>query len=254
MSEHDQFPEGRVILGPNYTGLTDDDVVGHGTHVAGIIGGKDVGVATSGNVLIFAVKVIGGENSLGSTITGMEWAIAHAESVAKTAQVASIINMSLRFPPVNNINDPLELLVAEAVSSNIHVVVSAGNRNDLATSQIPARAPQALAVGASNIADERWEGSNYGPKVGIFAPGVTIMSAGIASPTALVAMTGTSMAAPVVSGIIAYLIQKEGNMSPEAMIARLLKLAAGGVGLSTTSLPPDTTKLLVHNGFPRFRD
>ncbi|KAG8729765.1 subtilisin-like serine protease [Ceratobasidium sp. 423] len=226
--DHAQFqlPDGerRASFGANFSGGGDGDTNGHGTHVAGTIGGNDIGVATGRGVAIISVKVAGGTNSFANTLTGMEWALAHAQNTG----IPSIINMSLRFDPVFPI-DPLEDLVNEAVALGVHVVVSAGNRNTDARTQTPASIPNALAVGASTITDQRAGFSNYGPRVGIFAPGDRIISAGIENNAAFAEMSGTSMATPLVTGTIAYLIQKEGNRTPAAMIARLEELAHKGV-------------------------
>ncbi|CUA75383.1 hypothetical protein RSOLAG22IIIB_11707 [Rhizoctonia solani] len=110
----------------------------------------------------------------------------------------------------------------------------------------PAQIPGTLAVGASTINDERAEFSNYGPRVGIFAPGECIISAAIASPSSSIPKSGTSMAAPLVVGTIAYLIQREGNRAPAAMINRLEELAHHGALVG--NLPNGTRNLLINNG------
>lgn len=103
--------------------------------------------------------------------------------------------------------------------------MSAGNNNDETYYYSPARVPSAITVGASDINDARAAFSNYGPEIDVFAPGVSITSAFIGSPNASATMTGTSMSAPHVAGLVAYLISEKGNLSPADMSSLLSQFA-----------------------------
>ncbi|CAE6448355.1 unnamed protein product [Rhizoctonia solani] len=243
MLDHEQFSNGRAMLGFNFTDGIDGDASGHGTHVAGIIGGRDVGVATNNHLKIISVKVTGGGDELGNVIAGVIWAAARARATG----VPSVINMSFSFDPtqIDRVN-PLEDAVKDALACGVHVVVAAGNQNKDVRTRTPARIPGTLAVGASTINDERAHFSNYGPRVGIFAPGECIISAEKESRSSLERKSGTSMAAPLVAGTIAYLIQREGNRAPAAMITRLQELAHHGALVG--DLPHGTRNLLINNG------
>ncbi|KAJ1303288.1 hypothetical protein OPQ81_011485 [Rhizoctonia solani] len=133
-----------------------------------------------------------------------------AVAEARRKERPSVINMSLGDPA----NGAMDRAVVRAVAADVHVAVSAGNDNIDAGSTSPARVPLAITVGATNINDERWVwaedlGSNFGKSVDILVPGEQITSAGKTN-TGVTVEAGTSMAAPHVAGLIAYLLATEG--------------------------------------------
>jgi cerevisin len=159
-------------------------------------------------------------------IAGIDWAVAQS----KVTNRPSVINLSLG----GSTNLAMDQAVTKAVAANVHVVVAAGNDNVDAKNTSPARAPNVITVGATSITDMRWQwnsfqGSNFGPLVDIFAPGDLITSAWIGSNTAINRITGTSMATPHVSGLVAYLLAVEGKRAPAAMLARIKQLAPDGI-------------------------
>ncbi|CAE6479333.1 unnamed protein product [Rhizoctonia solani] len=251
ITNHQEFQGRQVFQGPNYSQdqTNNHDTHGHGTHVAGTVGGNQCGVARNPGVRITGVKVTTGHGlidggravRLSAVIRGLQWV---SEQHRANPEVPAIINMSLRYVPGD---DALDQFVDRVVAQDMHVVVSAGNAGQDATSQSPARARGALAVGGSTIRDGLYVNSNFGPKVAIFAPGVGIVSAGIETPAELVSKTGTSMASPLVAGTIAWLIQQEGNRSPQAMLRRLQELA-GASGRVVAGVPANTTNQLIWNG------
>ncbi|KAJ2935686.1 hypothetical protein H1R20_g1412, partial [Candolleomyces eurysporus] len=120
--------------------------------------------------------------------------------------------------------------------------VAAGNSNANAASYSPARAPSAITVGSSTIADARSSFSNYGAVVDVFAPGSNVISAWIGSNTATNSISGTSMATPHVAGLAAYLISKEGNVSPAALETKIKNLSTKN---ALTGIPSGTANNLI---------
>lgn len=226
--QHRAFGD-RARWGENYTRTQNGDSVGHGTHLAGTIAGKRWGIARQANII--SVKVIGdhGRGSSCDIISGIDWAVKNAELTRRP----SVINLSLISRP----NCLLKRAAVSAVKKGIHVCAAAGNHNILAHHWSPADEVQVITVGASTIEDTRRFDSNFGQLVNIFAPGCEIYSAGIRSRTGHKKRSGTSMATAYVAGMIAYLIQLEGNRDPASMLARLQEL---GVHNKLDEIPGDS--------------
>ncbi|KAL4782826.1 peptidase S8/S53 domain-containing protein [Aspergillus varians] len=234
--DHVEF-DGRASLAYNAVGGQHVDSVGHGTHVAGTIGGTTYGVSKKANLL--SVKVFQGESSTTSIILdGFNWAANDIVSKGRTGKAA--INLSLGGSYSYAFNNAVEDAYAEGVLS----VVAAGNDNVDASNTSPASAPNALTVAASNRANARSSFSNYGSVVDIFAPGESILSAWIGSTSATNTISGTSMATPHIVGLSLYLSALEGLSTPAAVTARIKELATQGV-LSGVSGSPN---LLAYNG------
>jgi len=200
---------GRV--GAGWSAIADDqgtnDCNGHGTHVAGTVAGKAYGVAKSAVVVPIRVLDCAGSGFTSSVISGINWVVANHPGGP------AVINMSLGGPA----NSSLDRAVADASAAGFTVVAAAGNSNTDACSTSPARAPQALTIGATTSTDARASYSNYGPCVDLFAPGSSITSAWISSPTSTRTISGTSMAAPHVAGMAARLLQTNPGTSPSAL-------------------------------------
>lgn len=193
---HDQF-RGRAIKGPNFsTDSVNDDTHGHGTHVAGIAGGMTFGVAKNSNLISVKVLDSNGQGYISSIIQGLDY-------VVKNANAKSVINMSLGGGPSRTLDRAVT-----AASQSVVVVVAAGNSNTDACKQSPARVTNALTVAASTNQDQRASFSNYGSCVDIFAPGVSILSAYASSDLATATMSGTSMAAPHVAGVVSLALSQ----------------------------------------------
>ncbi|KAF2690018.1 elastase-like serine protease [Lentithecium fluviatile CBS 122367] len=235
---HSEF-EGRAEWLENFTGDGNDaDGYGHGTHVAGTIGGATYGVAKK--TKLYAVKVL--DNSGSGTYAGV---IAGIDYVATDAQTrdcpkGSVANMSLG----GGKNTAVNQAVAAAVTSGVFFAIAAGNSNANAANYSPASEPSACTVGATDSADARASFSNYGALVDIFAPGVGVLSAWNDGKTNTI--SGTSMATPHVAGVGAYLLALEG-IAPSALCQRIVELAIQG---SITGLPAGTVNLLAYNGAP----
>ena len=245
-ADHTQFG-GRVAAG--FTaygdGLGTGDCNGHGTHVAGTIGGSTVGVAPS--VRIVPVRIL---NCTGSTTTGFEfldgmnWVLARHQ-----AGQPAVLNLSLGSTP----SSILDGAVQQAVDDGITVIAAAGNSNADACAVSPARVPAVLTVASSTATDSRASYSNYGGCVDLFAPGgdpsAPIYSASKDSTTALVGMMGTSMAAPHVAGAAARYLSTHPSAAPAEVAAAILDQATGGVLSSAGAGTPNRLLYLPATGF-----
>ncbi|KAH7066654.1 subtilisin-like protease-like protein [Paraphoma chrysanthemicola] len=212
---------GRATWGFNAVNTDNNDNNGHGTHVAGTIGGTTYGVAKRTNLI--AVKVFEGRTGTTSqVIAGFQWAV--RDIVSKSRTNSAVINMSLGGPG----SATWDSAITAAWSQGVLSVVAAGNENVLASTRSPARSPEALTVGNLQSDDRRNPGSNYGPTVDIWAAGTGITSSWYTSNTATASLTGTSMASPHVAGLVSYLRGLEGLSSASAIRSRVLALATPG--------------------------
>jgi cerevisin len=217
---------GRARWGGTFGGYKNADGHGHGTHIAGTIAGTRYGVAKAASII--AVKVLDDNNRGWNSdqIAGVNWAVKQALATRRP----SVLSISI----ASDADPAVDAAVTKAVALGLHVVVSAGNENRDVKNFSPARAPAVITVGATSIKDRRWvwspdSGSNFGSGVDIFAPGEDITSTWIGSTTAIHRITGTSMATPHVSGLIAYLLSVEGRRTPANMLARIKQLAPDGI-------------------------
>jgi len=191
---------GRAVWGANFVDTVNDDCNGHGTHVAGTIGGTIYGVAKK--VTMTAVKVL---NCFGSgTWTSVIQGIQFAGNAASPSKV--VANMSLG----GGKSDAVDSAVRAAIAKNVTFAIAAGNSNQDACLYSPAGVLEAITVGATTIDDKgvqeidlRSSFSNFGKCVDVFAPGELITSAWIGTPTAIRTISGTSMASPHVAGVCA---------------------------------------------------
>ncbi len=192
-----------------------DDCNGHGTHVAGTIGGRTYGVAK--DVTLHAVRVLDcdGSGSSADVIAGVDW-------VTANYTLPAVANMSLG----GGASQALDEAVRNAVKKGLPVVVAAGNENEDACSSSPAREPGAITVAATTVRDTRADFSNYGECVDIFAPGTEIVSAWFTSDSATQELQGTSMAAPHVAGAVALMLVDNGEAPPEVLAGQLESLSA----------------------------
>jgi subtilisin family serine protease len=234
---------GRVIAG--FSAVSDGrgtaDCDGHGTHVAGTIAGRNVGMAPSARVVPVRVLDCNGSGYLSDVIAGIDWMIGR-----HTTGTPAVANLSLGAPFVSStLNDA----VARAIADGITVVVAAGNSSTDACGFSPASAPAAITVAATTSSDARASYSNYGACVDIFAPGSSILSADITAPNALVSLSGTSMASPHVAGSAALVLSNMASLSPADVATYLLSEAttnvvtSAGVGTSNKLLYSRSTTL-----------
>ncbi|KAG5634525.1 hypothetical protein H0H81_001652 [Sphagnurus paluster] len=234
LTTHSQFG-GRARWGATFGGYASADGNGHGTHCAGTVAGSQYGVAKAANIVAVKVLSDAGSGSVADIVSGLNFVATSAAASGRP----SIVSMSLG----GGASTALDNAVTSLTTKGVHVVVAAGNSNTDAGSTSPARAPGAVTVGASTIADARASFSNYGAVVDIFAPGQNVISSWIGSATATNNISGTSMATPHVAGLIAYLIGLQGNNSPAAIATTLKTLSIKG---AITGLPVGTANNLAH--------
>ncbi len=220
---HEDFG-GRAVYAADFINEAQaGDMSGHGTHTASTAGGSQYGVASLAT--INAVKVLpgSGSGSVETLISGIEWAVAHQQSAFPGESAVLSISVSA------SANQALNDAAAAAAAAGMIMVVAAGNQGRDACVRSPSGAGGGgarggvISVGATNSTDWLWAtrfsymGSNFGACVDLFAPGVSITAASKDSTSALMVMTGTSMAAPHVAGVAAALLEKHGKNSTLAL-------------------------------------
>jgi subtilisin family serine protease len=200
------------------------DCNGHGSHVAGIIGGHRFGVAKG--VRLFGVRVLNcqGAGTWSDVIDGVNFVTWHRRQPAQEGYPA-VANMSLG----GETNRATDAAVRNSIRAGVTYVVAAGNGNSDASTYSPAGVVEAITVGATNQSDTRADFSNYGSTLDLFAPGVGIPSAWIGGNDMMANASGTSMASPHVAGVVALYLQSNRTASPAIVRSAL-------VGTSTTGL------------------
>jgi subtilisin family serine protease len=203
-----------------------NDCNGHGTHVAGIVGGTINGVAK--NVKLYAVRVLDcmGGGAAGDLVAGVDW-------VTANAILPAVANMSVG---ANSSSPTIDMAVKNSIAAGITYVASAGNFNDDACFYSPGEVPEVITVGSTNpIDDSRDPNSNFGTCVDLFAPGMNIeaaypdtlpphMTCSIGVPTAgsrTEICSGTSEAAPHVAGVAARYLETHPAATPAAVWAAI---------------------------------
>ncbi|MDX6678341.1 MAG: aqualysin 1 [Solirubrobacteraceae bacterium] len=235
---------GRAVSGyDSVDGGAADDCNGHGTHVAGTVGGSTYGVAKA--VRLVAVRVLDcqGSGSTSGVIAGIDWVTS-----AHAAGAPAVANMSLG----GGVSAALDTAVQNSIADGVTYAIAGGNSNADACNSSPARVATALTVGATTSTDARASFSNYGTCLDIFAPGSNITSSWNTSDTATNTISGTSMATPHVAGVGALYLQGAPSASPATVAGAITGTATTGkvtnpgagspnrllYSLLTTSSPP----------------
>lgn len=255
---HQQF-EGRSSWGITVpTNDNEYDNNGHGTHCAGVIGSKDYGVAK--NTRLIAVKILrsNGDGEMSDLIKGIEYVVDDhiknlSQNTTNTTFKGSVINLSIGAGK----SPALSSVIKAATGYGVHFAVAAGNEQDNACYSSPSDSEDVITVGATGFSDQMAFFSNYGSCVNIFAPGMNIMSTFIGpNNNETLSLTGTSMAAPHVAGLLAYFLSlqpeidsqyniKKKLISPESLREKISAFATKDVIYDVPELTPN---LIIFNG------
>ncbi|MEU4766790.1 S8 family serine peptidase [Actinosynnema sp. NPDC023794] len=205
---------GRATWGTNTVDSNNTDCNGHGTHVAGTVGGTAHGVAKG--VQLIAVKVLNcaGSGTTAGVVNGVNW-------VTQNAVKPAVANMSLG----GGVDTALDTAVRNSIAAGITYAVASGNSNANACNYSPARVAEALSVNASTNTDARASFSNFGTCTDLFAPGQNITSAWMTNDTSTNTISGTSMASPHVAGAAALYLADNPTATPPTVNAAIVAAA-----------------------------
>ena len=206
-----------------------DDCNGHGTHVAGTVGGSTYGVAKSVSLVAVRVLDCGGSGSWSGVIAGMDW-------VAANRRLPAVANMSLGGGANTSVDDAVRRMIGSGVAT----AIAAGNgnrggRQQDACNYSPARVAEAMTIGATNNTDTKASWSNYGNCVDWFAPGVSITSSWYTSNTATNTISGTSMATPHTAGAAALYLSSNPSATPQQVRDALYANTTKGIVKSSST-------------------
>ena len=211
---------GRASVGTDTIGdgQNGQDCNGHGTHVSGTVGGATFGVAKGVSLVAVRVLDCAGSGTNAGVIAGVDWVTANRIRPA-------VANMSLG----GGASAALDQAVQRSIVAGVTYAIAAGNSNVNACTTSPARTPEAITVGATDINDNRASFSNFGTCLDIFAPGVNITSDWGSSNTATNTISGTSMATPHTAGAAALYLAANPTAAPLAVRNALVANATAGV-------------------------
>ncbi|MEO7430065.1 MAG: S8 family serine peptidase [Acidimicrobiales bacterium] len=227
-------------------GTAADDCNGHGTHVAGTVGGSTYGVAKAVSLVAVRVLDCSGSGTTSGVVAGIDWATGN-----HAAGTPAVANMSLG----GSADSVLDAAVKGSIADGITYGIAAGNGNFLGMAQnacnySPARVPEALTVGATDSSDTKASWSNYGTCVDLFAPGVNITSSWYSSTSATNTISGTSMATPHVVGVAALYLQGNRSASPATVSAAINTNATTGKVVNAGSGSPNRLLYATFGGTP----
>ncbi|MFD3678697.1 S8 family serine peptidase [Streptomyces sp. NPDC058613] len=213
---------------------TAQDGHGHGTHVAGTVGGGAYGVAKKAKIVGVRVLNNQGSGTTAQVVAGIDW-------VTRNAVKPAVANMSLG----GGADSALDTAVRNSIASGITYAVAAGNETADASTKSPARVAEAITVGATTNTDAKASYSNYGSILDIFAPGSSITSTWGTGDTATNSISGTSMASPHVAGAAAVYLSLNPGSTPAQISAGLVAAATPNVVTSPGTGSPNR---LLHIG------
>jgi subtilisin family serine protease len=202
------------------------DCNGHGTAIAGTIGGTTFGVAKGVRIRSLKVADCDGSGRSSALLAAMDW-------VRRNHTKPAVVNLSIQTRRSQTINDA----TAALVKAGVFVSVAAGNNDADACNYSPGSTSGVLTVGATTKTDQRASYSNFGSCVHLYAPGTGIRSARHGSRVA--SWTGTSIAAPHVAGVAALYLHRNPDATPSAVRTWILSSASRGVVVGNPSGTPN---------------
>ena len=236
--EHDEFENRAKFaqydpmdrhLGENRTGR---DCYGHGTHVASNAAGRTYGTAKKATVYSVRVLDCEGFGTWSVILEGLDYAM----RVIPTRGRPAVVSVSVTGGYTQSVNDAIKALYKYGVP----VVVAAGNYASDACRWSPASAPNAITVAGSAEGDRLYSKTNYGPCIDIFAPGHNVQGANHECSDCYQFKSGTSFAAPLVSGAVAIMLQRQPRLTPDQILYQLISLSTNNT-LDTDSIPANFT-------------
>lgn len=235
---HREF-SGRASSG--YSAISDgrgsNDCNGHGTHVAGTVGGETYGVAQDVDLVAVRVLDCQGSGSNSGVIAGVDWVTAN-----HSAGAPAVANMSLG----GGVSSALDTAVANSIADGVTYALAAGNDSGRDACQgSPGRVATGLTIGSSTNTDARSSFSNIGSCVDLFAPGSSITSAWYTSTTATNTISGTSMATPHVAGAAALHLEANPSASPASVSTALISNSTTG---ALTDVGTNSPNRLLYTG------
>ena len=240
LTTHNDFG-GRATSGYDFVDNDSNatDCNGHGTHVAGTVGGTTYGVAKAVRLVGVRVLNCAGSGTNAGVISGVNW-------VTQNAVKPAVANMSLG----GGVSTALDSAVANSVASGVTYALAAGNSTANACNSSPSRVPSAVTVGATTSTDAKASYSNYGTCVDLFAPGSSITSAWYTSASATNTISGTSMASPHVAGVAALVLSANPSYTPAQVASYLTSSAVSGKVTSPGTGSPNLLLQVVNSGTP----
>jgi subtilisin family serine protease len=235
--DHNEFT-GRIRPGFNAitAGVAPDDDNGHGTHVAGVVGGTRYGVAKAINLIPVKVLDRFGTGTFTQIIAGIDWAIANHTTKPAVGNVSISGQLAVS----------LDEAIRRAIADGIVISVAAGNNAEATVNTSPGRVIEAITVGSVTNTDQWSAFSNFGPEVDILAPGSSITSAWHTGVNDISVVSGTSMATPHVTGAAALYLEKFPGSTPQQVQQGLKNFA---VIDEITEVPTETANLLLQVNF-----
>jgi hypothetical protein len=209
-----------------------DDGNGHGTFIAGIIGGTTFGVAKK--IRIEPVRVLNdtGAGTTADVIAGIDW-------VTRNAHKPAVANMSLG----GSANTALDDAVRRSIASGVTYVVAAGSSAGNASNFSPARVQEAITTSATGPNDCVHAPSNFGPAIDLYAPGVNISGPWASSDTATMTASGTSFSTPHVVGGAGLYLAGHPTATPAQVANALITNSTKG---TVCNVPPNTVNRLLY--------
>ena len=248
---HSEFGGSGGRASGGFTAISDgngtNDCHGHGTHVAGTIGGATYGVAKKVSLVAVRVLNCSGSGSNSGVISGVNW-VTEEKRKPENLNRSFVANMSLG----GGVSSALDTAVTNSISAGVTYAVAAGNSNADACNYSPARASTAITVGATTNIDARASYSNYGTCLDLFAPGSSITSAWMTNDSATNTISGTSMATPHVTGAAALYLSANPSATPAQVASALTSTtpeAPNATPNKVTSLGTGSPNKLLYTAF-----
>ncbi|KAF2806830.1 subtilisin-like protein [Mytilinidion resinicola] len=244
---------GRATQGFSADKTDNTDGDGHGTHVAGTAAGAVFGVASGANII--AVKVLNaqGTGPLSDSVAGIDWVVdQHNQRKSQPGFVGSIMSMSWG---VGSVSSSVDSVIKAASAAGIHISVAAGNSGADACNSSPSdnggTNSAVVSVGSIDIDDGISTFSNTGKCTDIYAPGKDVISAWNTADNVINTLSGTSMACPHVTGVMAYMMARDAQLAADPAALKSALLSAGLKGALTGNTEAGDQKILVSNGETR---